>query len=158
MGTRNLTVMVNGNKNAETETQEIAVLYRQMDGYPSGHGAELADFLKPYEIVNGFGFTKEGEEPPKVFNGPDCMAASIVAHFKDGVGNFYLYPAGTRDCWENYIYIVTAYSPIDEWAEAENDAPAPAEKERAGHIWLKVSCVEGTVLYDGPIRDYTPED
>ena len=47
MGTRCLTVF----KNAKNK--EIAVLYRQYDGYLDGHGAELADFLKNKKIVNG---------------------------------------------------------------------------------------------------------
>ena len=29
-------------------------MYRQFDGYPSGHGVELAQFLAGMVIVNGF--------------------------------------------------------------------------------------------------------
>ena len=49
MGTRSLTVV------RETEgAKDICVLYRQMDGYPTGHGAELKEFLAPFTVVNGY--------------------------------------------------------------------------------------------------------
>lgn len=96
MGTRSLTIIKDFDK-------EIVVMYRQFDGYPEGHGAELADFLSGFKVVNGFTDTH------KVANGAGCLAAQIVQHFKDGTGNIYLYPAGTRDCGEEWIYVVTAY-------------------------------------------------
>ena len=95
MGTRSLTVFKNG------DGEEIAVLYRQMDGYPAVHGAELSAFLEGKRLVNGMG-SNDGPS----FNGPECMAASVIAHFKTDRGAFYLYPAGTRDCGEEYIYTV----------------------------------------------------
>ena len=50
MGTRSLTVV------RDTEgAKDICVLYRQMDGYPTGHGAELKEFLVPFTVVNGIG-------------------------------------------------------------------------------------------------------
>jgi hypothetical protein len=85
MGTRSLTVM------KDDESREIAVMYRQFDGYPDGHGQELVDFLNKAQ-----------------HNGMDCLAAQIVAHFKTehGCGGIYLHPAGTRDCGEEWIYTV----------------------------------------------------
>ena len=97
MGTRSLTILQDG------DGQEIAVLYRQMDGYPDGHGNDLARFLKPFTVVNGFG---PGAKRGKAANGMACLAAQLVAKFKQEVGHFYLYPAGTRDCGEEYIYTV----------------------------------------------------
>lgn len=49
MGTRSLTVVLNG------KGEEIITLYRQYDGYPSGHGQELKRFLQDYRICNGIG-------------------------------------------------------------------------------------------------------
>ena len=51
MGTRSLTFVYEkyGNKQLP-----IINMYRQMDGYPSGHGAELAEFLNGFNIVNGY--------------------------------------------------------------------------------------------------------
>lgn len=96
MGTRSLTIM-------KDNGSEIAVMYRQYDGYPSGHGKELAEFLSGFEIVNGFGNTNG-----KIANGGFCLAAQIIAHFKNGVGGFYLRKAGARKLWEEYRYYVDA--------------------------------------------------
>lgn len=112
MSTRSLTIMVDG----DFENEEIAVLYRQMDGYPSGHGKELAEFLAGFETVNGLGF---GNNPPKVANGGSCLAAQIVSRFKVGPGGFYLHPAGTRGAGENYRYIVTAATGQEPSIEAQ---------------------------------------
>lgn len=95
MGTRSLTVFNDENG------KEIAVMYRQFDGYPSGHGVELAEFLAGKKLVNGF----NGSEGP-AFNGSHCLAASVVAEFKDGIGGFYLHAAGTRGIGEEYIYTI----------------------------------------------------
>lgn len=100
MGTRCLTLLPGDGG------QEAAVLYRQFDGYPEGHGQELEEFLAPLTEVNGF-----GSESDPVFNGPSCLSAMLVAHFKSGVGGFYLYPAGTRDCGEEYVYVVQCHGP-----------------------------------------------
>ena len=83
-------------------------MYRQMDGYPSGHGQELAEFLSKFTIVNGIGLT----DGRKIANGVECLAAQIVAHFKTDVGGFYLHAGSERDAkgayGEEYIYEVFA--------------------------------------------------
>ncbi len=78
-------------------------MFRQFDGYPECHGLELAKFLNGFKIVDGY----SSGDKLMVANGMSCLAAQIIAHFKTKIGNFYLYPANTRDCWEEYIYIVT---------------------------------------------------
>tara|TARA_Y100000034_G_C6828617_1_gene373865 strand:- start:61 stop:549 length:489 start_codon:yes stop_codon:yes gene_type:complete len=100
MGTRSLTIV------KDTQGREVLNMYRQYDGYPTGHGEEVADFLKEYTVVDGLplGVKK------KMFNGVGCMAASIVKHFKENAGGIYLNPAGMRDCGEEYIYEVTVDS------------------------------------------------
>ena len=98
MGTRSLTVI------KKSKDEEICVMYRQYDGCPSGHGQELVDFLKQGKLVNGI--THEDEDEGLLFNGMDCLAAQIMAHFKDGPGNIYLMRAGTRNAGEEYIYTV----------------------------------------------------
>lgn len=97
MGTRSLTVFYD-----DDGTTELVVMYRQFDGDPDGHGAELAAFLEGKSIVNGMGADRN------VFNGMGCLAASVVAHFKGGhgAGGFYLYPAGSRDHGEEWVYHV----------------------------------------------------
>lgn len=98
MSTRSLTVFKDG------ENQDIAVMYRQCDGYPEGHGKELADFLKNKKIVNGI---NSNDDENMIFNGAGCLAAQVVSHFKDGVGGIYLYPPTTKDCGQSYTYFVS---------------------------------------------------
>jgi len=95
MGTRSLTVFKDGK-------EEICVMYRQFDGYPEGHGKELAELLAGMKMVNGF-----GGEPKKQANGMPCLVAQVIAHFKKGVGGFYIHPPKTRDCCEEYVYFVS---------------------------------------------------
>ena len=97
MGTRSLTVFT------EDDGTEIVVLYRQYDGYMEGHGIELAKFLAPFALTNGLPMGATG----KLANGMGCLAAQVISHFKgDEAGQFYLYPAGTRDANEEFIYTV----------------------------------------------------
>ena len=98
MGTRSLTFVYDDNKRTK-----IINMYRQFDGYPSGHGAELAKFLNGFEeITNGFGFN----ETRKIANGMGCLAAQLVANFKTEHGGFYLYPTKCTDCGQDYEYHV----------------------------------------------------
>lgn len=95
MGTRSLTFVY------DDENQPIINMYAQWDGYPSGHGADLADFLNQFEaITNGI---RVGDER-KTANGMGCLAAQLVAHFKVGVGSFYLYPVTEKLCGQEYEY------------------------------------------------------
>jgi hypothetical protein len=96
MGTRSLTVFKEGKS-------EIVVMYRHMDGYPSGHGKDLAEFLKDINIVNGVTW---GDDH-KIANGMGCLAAQVVAHFKKEPGDIYLYKAKTRGVDEEFIYVIT---------------------------------------------------
>ena len=98
MSTRCLTSM------HDEDGKEIAVLYRHSDGYPEGHGKELSQFLTGKRIQNGIG---QGDTSDNMFNGMHCLAAALVAHFKDDTGGYYLHAAGTRDIGEEYIYWVT---------------------------------------------------
>ena len=40
----------------------VCNMYRQFDGYPTGHGAELAEFLNGGRLVNGLIQTKTVDE------------------------------------------------------------------------------------------------
>jgi hypothetical protein len=94
MGTRSLTYVYDGD-------EPVVCMYGQFDGYPSGLGADLADFLHDGKVINGIPFGAKG----KMFNGMGCLAAQLVAKFKVGVGNFYLYPVKqNQDCWQEYEY------------------------------------------------------
>ncbi len=105
MGTRSLTRVIETWKNDDGKQlkQMLVTMYRQYDGYPEGHGQELANFLKAGKVVNGLGM----DNPTKVFNGAGCLAAQMVSHFKgDSAGGIYIYPNNTKDAWQNYEYHV----------------------------------------------------
>lgn len=95
MGTRSLTHI------HDDDGSILLTFYKQHDGYPAGWGKELAAFLAPISIVNGL----SGDNRP-VANGMGCLAAQILAHFKDRPGQFYVYPTNSSDCGEEYTYHV----------------------------------------------------
>ena len=106
MGTRSLTKIFNTYKDEKKNKQvkvQLVNMYRQYDGYPSGHGEELADFLKGGKVVNGIG---SRDEKQILFNGAGCLAAQMIAHFKDGAGGFYIEPITAKDCGQEYEYEV----------------------------------------------------
>jgi hypothetical protein len=82
MGTRSLTRVIENGKT-------LVTLYRQMGGYPTGHGKDLAKFLKPMKLINGI----SGNETGKIANGAGCLAAQLIAYFKKDVGGFYIVPS-----------------------------------------------------------------
>ena len=65
MGTRCLTYVYEGNS-------PLVCLYRQFDGYPSGHGAELANFLKGIKLGNGIA---DNPKMGKFANGMGCKTS-----------------------------------------------------------------------------------
>ena len=95
MGTRSLTFVY------DADRQPLLNLYGQYDGYIAGHGAELAEFLAGKTLVNGF-----GKESTSLANGMGCLAASLVANFKETVGGFYIHSVTSTDCGQDYEYHV----------------------------------------------------
>ncbi len=101
MGTRSLTFVYE--KYGDVQ-KPVVNMYRQFDGYPTGHGAELAEFLSSGRLINGLdGIGKELQ-----FNGMGCLAAQMVAHFKQSPGGFYIHPTDVTDCGQDYEYHVFA--------------------------------------------------
>jgi alpha-glucuronidase len=100
MGTRSLTYVY-------SYDEPVVCMYRQYDGYPTGHGAELAEFLNV----------------TKVYNGMDCLAASMIAYFKKEPYNFYLYPTNLdQSCGQEYEYHV--YDDKVKIVETNSSGPA----------------------------------
>lgn len=79
MGTHATTTVYN------YDNEPLITFMRQSDGYWSGHGQLLADFLKDITLVNGI-----GNQTTPIANGPGCLAAQVLAHFKRGVGGIYV--------------------------------------------------------------------
>ena len=94
MGTRSLTFVYDGDV-------PVINIYRQYDGYPSGHGHELAQFLDSKNLVNGY-----GEQNSFEANGMGCLAAQLIVQLKHGVGGIYIYPVSSTDCFQDYEYHV----------------------------------------------------
>ena len=113
MGTRSLTYIEeswetaiadeDNNNEVHKETQKILCMYRQYDGYMDGHGHDLAHFLEDFNIVNGLGLR---DDKIRVANGMGCLAAQLIAHFKDSPGNIYIYHPDAKDCGEEYTYTI----------------------------------------------------
>ncbi len=98
MSTRSLTFV-------KDDTNRVLLnMYQQYDGYPSGLGTELYEFLKDISMVNGLHPDYGG----KIANGAGDLAAQIVAHFKDGPGGVYLRHPSSKDCDQEYEYHITA--------------------------------------------------
>lgn len=135
MGTRSLTSI-------QSEGKEIALIYRQFDGYPTGMGADIKRVLKNIRIVNGI-----TDRNARVANGMECLAAQLVKGVKDGVGNVYLYSPGMRDCGEEYIY--TLYVGGAKQKNPHRDGQV---------LYLKVYYVWGKkTLYNGPLSGFNPK-
>ena len=103
MGTRSLTTFIETYKNdsGKKKKNEIVTMYRQYDGYPTGHGLDLAEFLSKGKLVNGIGFLDD----TIVFNGMGCLSAQVIAEFKNGAGGIYL-QRENKNSGEEYRYEV----------------------------------------------------
>ena len=96
MGTRSTTRVGCGNVT-------LVVMYRQFDGYISGHGRELAMFLNTQRLTSGVPSREKPGEGKVWSNGPGCLAAQLVAHFKKKPGGIYIAEPGD---WGEYNYTV----------------------------------------------------
>ena len=136
MGTRHLTIVPRSDNKGD-----LLCMYGQFNGYPSGHGAELKELLSGMKVVNGY--QNKGKEA----NGLGCLAAQIVAHFKEGVGGVYIYAPGTRDVGEEFIYTIYDDKERGLCMRVQNGrvaffgAPGTPQSEM------------GT-LYDGPVDEF----
>lgn len=102
MGTRSITTIID---HQWDKPERLMTMYRQYDGYPSGHGKELFEFLSQFTIVNGMGMN----EQRKIANGAGCLAAQMVEHFKaaSGPGGIYIVKPRVTIDGEDYGYELT---------------------------------------------------
>lgn len=106
MGTRSITeIRVDG--------KPLVAIYRQYDGYPHGHGMDIAKFMKGITIINGI---SEGQDSGEYANGSGCFAAQLITYLKtrahdprhDGspdIGNVYINPINATSR-EDYTYVI----------------------------------------------------
>jgi hypothetical protein len=104
MGTRSTYRVIEqwkDDKTGKVKNEPLVLIYRQFDGYPEGHPLETAEWLASGTVVNGFGLN----ETKLIFNGAGCLAAQLVAKYKDGVGGTYIQNLKSRGkSWEDYLY------------------------------------------------------
>ena len=123
MGTRSTYRIISQYQTETNETLDspLALIYFQYDGYPSGHPSETAEWLASGKVVNGYGMTDTLQ-----FNGAGCLAAQMIAKYKQGVGGVYLHDMSTRgNSWEDYLYdiIVKTDGSIEFVCYENNDEP-----------------------------------
>lgn len=141
MGTRCLTIVYN------EQGQPLVNLYRPYDGYPSGHGVELAEFLQDFNMISG----PAAKTEQRTANGMGCLAAQVVAHFKESVGGFYIYSVEDTDCGQDYEYHI--------YAEAGN--LCVRVKDRGCNMFGLTMSDKDECIFNGPVAkffDYCYED
>jgi|SRR3989304_107275 len=95
MGTRARVNIFDGN-------ELIVSIYRQMDGYPDGLGAQIAGFAGKMEIVNGIGY---GQNAGTHANGMGCFAAQLISHLKgERIGSVYIRSTDAASHGEEFSY------------------------------------------------------
>lgn len=87
----------------QDDDKPLVCIYQQYDGYISGVGHELAEFLKDKTLINGIGSGQE--DLSKFANGMGCLAAQFIKQFKERVGGLYI---SDLDDSQNYNYEVRA--------------------------------------------------
>ena len=150
MGTRSLTVI------HDTNDDVILCMYRQYDGYPSGMGMDLKNFLKDAKLVNGY--NGDDEKDTRTFNGMPDLAVRLVTFLKNEeaaskrkLGNYdratgtyspSIHPASGEDCIGQYY--ITKYTPEDNgWAEyIYHIRPAKTLKGFGVSCGVKLTCYD----------------
>jgi hypothetical protein len=138
MGTRALTRIYDERDNL------IVSIYRQSDGHPDGHGAELKKVISSLRLVNGLGDEKN------VANGMGDLAAQIVCGLKMVGGNIepgeiYLCPSDEDTSWAEFVY------------DVRQNKPGYSERDDPRHVVVKVTRrFLNWVLYEGPVSDFDP--
>lgn len=90
----------------------VCSFYRHHDGYPKGHGRDLANFLSGKNLVNGIGINFE---PAKDFNRAGTMAVKLMNYIQDISGCEVF--SGDQNFGASYIYRV--YFDDVFWIECE---------------------------------------
>lgn len=98
MGTRSITRIISDGK-------PLLTFYRQFDGYPSGHGRELAEFMAGITIVNGYNPSMRAGTHA---NGAGCFAGQLVVRLKPDIGGIYIREHEAEN--EEYTYTINFQS------------------------------------------------
>ena len=75
----------------EKKDKPMCAIYQQFDGYPSGVGAGLAEFLVLRKMCNGIAIGEQPSAPATTWaNGLGCLVAQYIAATKKGPGGLYV--------------------------------------------------------------------
>ena len=110
MGTRSITTI-------RDEHGPVAEFYQQFDGYPEGWGQKLYEFLAGFTVVNGL-----SGRPTKVANGAGCLAAQVIAEFKERAGGLYMQAPGSGRQEFNWVVTAIPGEPIRMSVEGHGQA------------------------------------
>ncbi len=146
MSVKSLTVITND------EGKDVCVLSRDIDGYLTGHGEYLRNFLRGYLITR----EAKSKDNRKAITKIGRLAALLVAEFKSGIGDFELLPAGTRDQGEEYLYTIYARhsslkTPSLLNLRVEVAFPQYSEIDPSNNSRM-------TVIYDGLLDEFDPHE
>ena len=83
--------------------QPLVCIYQQYDGYITGVGHELANFLKGKTILNGFNKQTMDEG---FANGMGCLAAQFIRQGKTKIGAFYITSIGESEDYNYHVKLV----------------------------------------------------
>jgi len=102
MGTRSITHI---KQMPSLGDEIICSFYRGFDGYLSGHGKELSEFLSGKRLVNGIGSSfEEGVD----FNRAGQMAPYLITHLsKINSSGMEIIPTGSQEDHIDYIYTIS---------------------------------------------------
>lgn len=100
MGTRAL-IKINDVSGGDSTT--LVCIYKQYDGYLSGLGATLHEFLSRKVMVNGYA---PSADPTTTANGVGDLAAQLIHELKqtNPLGGIYLYRTDTTDAGQDFTY------------------------------------------------------
>ena len=74
-------------KKHDNKLTQLVNIYQQWDGYISGVGYDLANYLKSKKIINGI---SSGQDTDEYANGFGCLVAQFIRDNKENVGGLYI--------------------------------------------------------------------
>jgi len=99
MGTHSVVTFYEKIYNSE-KYERIVSVYQQYDGYVTGVGFSLCNFLNKYHLVNGIGI-----DDINIANGAQCLAALFIRDFKLNAGGLYILPKKQNEDYNYDVYI-----------------------------------------------------
>jgi hypothetical protein len=143
MGTRSLTHFYEKPREAGAASTPLLTLYRQYDGYLSGHGALISETFKGRRLTNGY------SDAQIDVNGMTNAAVILIGAYyiernQGGTpircGDLYITGAGASNEGEEYTYHLY-----------------PNQKEDSFHLMVEHGYADvKTTIFDGPLDDFNP--